>query len=764
MSWARKLSIATVFLLMSVAYAIAQSSPGFVQGHVLPANTTGGNLGLNDAFMTKQDYPTQFSAIINKPTTLAGYGITSPLTIGEGGTGAATAAAALNNLLPTPTRAGDLVYWNGSAWVDIAGNNSGTNCLTENASGVPSWGTCGGGGVTSVSNSDGTLTISPTTGAVVASLALAHANTWAGVQTFNNGDFALVDASAAHNVFIQPNSSSALTADRILTIDVVDAARTLKLGANLTLATDPGAVTGALKSNGTGTFATAACSDLSNGGTACSKNTGTSGATVPLLNAANTWSAVQTFNNGDLALVDASAAHNVLIQPNSSVALAADRILTIDMVNAARTLKLGANLTLATDPGTVTGALKSNGSGTFAAAACGDLSDDGTACTASTGTSGHNLPFLDGANTWSAAQTITPTQAANTSADGLALDDTTAASAGNQQYSPRLRLTGRGWKTDATAASQTVDWIIENLPVQGTANPSSKLVFSSQINGGGYTANGFWTSSNHLVIGTSDSCSTATPCISTVAETLSAWTLGQSGGNFQFVWNYNATPANAFGQIATNSYGNPIYIDASVLNLGVLHNNTIVTGTGLFTHGGSVAFNGSSSGAVTAATQAAAGTWNWNWPTTAGLAGQYLASQAGGSTAMTWATPAYVLVKLTGVNFNSANTDNAVTVPLPAGNTRWRLQQGVISNASHTLTTATFGMFSSTGGGGTVIVTSGTAITVSATTDNTNNNLQIITPVNNTTESFNFSTIQFRVQTAEGAASTADLTFIFQTF
>ena len=44
----------------------------------------------------------------------------------------------------------------------------------------------GGGAVSSVSNSDGTLTISPTTGAVVASLALGHANAWAAVQTFNS--------------------------------------------------------------------------------------------------------------------------------------------------------------------------------------------------------------------------------------------------------------------------------------------------------------------------------------------------------------------------------------------------------------------------------------------------------------------------------------------------------------------------------------------------------------------------------------------------
>lgn len=42
----------------------------------------------------------------------------------------------------------------------------------------------GGGAVSSVSNADGTLTISPTTGAVVASLALGHANVWTALQQF----------------------------------------------------------------------------------------------------------------------------------------------------------------------------------------------------------------------------------------------------------------------------------------------------------------------------------------------------------------------------------------------------------------------------------------------------------------------------------------------------------------------------------------------------------------------------------------------------
>ena len=51
-----------------------------------------------------------------------------------------------------------------------------------------------------------------------------------------------------------------------------------------------GTINGALKGNGSGVVSQAACADLSNGATGCSTATGTSGATIPLLNAANTWS------------------------------------------------------------------------------------------------------------------------------------------------------------------------------------------------------------------------------------------------------------------------------------------------------------------------------------------------------------------------------------------------------------------------------------------------------------------------------------------
>ena len=51
------------------------------------------------------------------------------------------------------------------------------------------------------------------------------------------------------------------------------------------------------------------------------------------------------------------------------------------------------------------------------------------------------------------------------------------------QYSPRLRLTGAAW---TGSASQFADWIPEVKPVNGTNPITSRLIFSSQINGVGY--------------------------------------------------------------------------------------------------------------------------------------------------------------------------------------------------------------------------------------------------------------------------------------
>jgi len=47
-------------------------------------------------------------------------------------------------------------------------------------------------------------------------------------------------------------------------------------------------------------------------------------------------------------------------------------------------------------------------------------------------------------------------------------------------------LTGQGWKTTSTAASETVDAFLELEPVQGSTTPTYNLAFKGQINGAGY--------------------------------------------------------------------------------------------------------------------------------------------------------------------------------------------------------------------------------------------------------------------------------------
>jgi hypothetical protein len=98
---------------------------------------------------------------------------------------------------------------------------------------------------------------------------------------------------------------------------------------------------------------------------------------------------------------------------------------------------------------------------------------------------------------------VTDTQSIGTSStDGIGLADPTAATSGNQQWSPRIHFTGHGWKTNSTAASQTIDVIQELQTVQGTANPSGNLVWSSQVNSGGYNPLMTLTTGGNVGVGT----------------------------------------------------------------------------------------------------------------------------------------------------------------------------------------------------------------------------------------------------------------------
>jgi hypothetical protein len=87
---------------------------------------------------------TNVTASITAQNAILGW--TGQLAIARGGTGASTQAGAAASIFPTPVTTGDVVYWNGSAWVTLTGNSTGTQFLAENASGVPSWVTVSGTG------------------------------------------------------------------------------------------------------------------------------------------------------------------------------------------------------------------------------------------------------------------------------------------------------------------------------------------------------------------------------------------------------------------------------------------------------------------------------------------------------------------------------------------------------------------------------------------------------------------------------------------
>ena len=112
---------------------------------------------------------------------------------------------------------------------------------------------------------------------------------------------------------------------------------------------------------------------------------------------------------------------------------------------------------------------------------------------------------------------------------------------------------------------------------------------------------------------------------------------------------------------------------------------------------------------------------------------------------------------ISGVNFNSANTDNAITLTPPTGFTTYTIRAVYIYNASASLSTVTFGIFSAIGGGGTTIQAAGQAITVTQSAANTNLNMQLFPITNSNSQAFNFTTLYFRVGTAEGSAATGSV-------
>src|SRR6185312_950390 len=193
--------------------------------------------------------------------------------IGDGGTGQATQQAGIIALMPTPTRAGDIIYWDGTNWNHLAGNNSGTNVLSESPTGVPSWiAASGSGTVTSavIAGTAGDIAVSgtctiTTTGTCTVDLAASRKINPAGCAINATATTTCADGSAGANNGTYTTPAGALW----LEVEGIGGG-----GGGCGSGTSPGAA-------GTGTATTFGTGPLITSGTAvaCSTSAGGTGGT-----------------------------------------------------------------------------------------------------------------------------------------------------------------------------------------------------------------------------------------------------------------------------------------------------------------------------------------------------------------------------------------------------------------------------------------------------------------------------------------------------
>lgn len=116
----------------------------------------------------------------------------------------------------------------------------------------------------------------------------------------------------------------------------------------------------------------------------------------------------------------------------------------------------------------------------------------------------------------------------------------------------------------------------------------------------------------------------------------------------------------------------------------------------------------------------------------------------------------------TGVNLNSANTDTDIQIRLPLGSAIYRLNSIFIINngATASLTTATGGLFTGTGGAGLALAANQALSAITSNIINTDANMMALTATIGARTWLGSTTLRFRVGTAQGAASSADV-YIF---
>jgi hypothetical protein len=142
-------------------------------------------------------------------------------------------------------------------------------------------------------------------------------------------------------------------------------------------------------------------------------------------------------------------------------------------------------------------------------------------------------------------------------------------------------------------------------------------------------------------------------------------------------------------------------------------------------------------------------------------------TQTAGNNSTKLATTAYVDARpvimmtygATGINCNSANTDNLVTITFPPGFTKYQLFRAYAYNPSTSLTTATAGIYTAAAAGGFNLVTTTALSPLTTNAVNTAGASMTFTPNLSTTGYLTSTTLYFRIGTAQGSAATVDASF-----
>ena len=133
-----------------------------------------------------------FRAIVAADVPTLNQSTTGNAATATSATSATSATTAANLTGCTGSAAGDVCYWNGSAWTRLAGNITTTNFLQETSAGVPSWASPSGSGTVTTSGSPASTQVAFFSGATAitssANLTYAAASGFSLTQGANNVD------------------------------------------------------------------------------------------------------------------------------------------------------------------------------------------------------------------------------------------------------------------------------------------------------------------------------------------------------------------------------------------------------------------------------------------------------------------------------------------------------------------------------------------------------------------------------------------------